>query len=181
MTKIAPTSASASTPTVTANDRRGRVAVGDGDHALAVGARGRVGPFLDQELRKRTDEDEGVGADHEQHVPPSKEPPGREPQQQMDERPQRQAVDQHAQCEDPVVVRERQPTEEPEVRDRDEEGSGPVLGPAPQREHARDEEREADRERERQERALVVLVVAREDEGGSDGSEHEPAGREQDE
>ena len=59
--------------------------------------------------------------------------------------------------------------------------SGPVVGPAPQRNHARDEERQADRERERQERALVVLMVAREDEGSSDGSEHEPAGREHDE
>ena len=181
MTRIAATSASASTLTVTPNDRRGGVAVGDGDHALAVGARGGVGPFLDQELRKRTDEDERVGADHERHVSPSVEPPGREAQQQVDERPQRQAVDQHAQREDPVVVRERQPTEEPEVRDRDEEGSGPVLGPAPQREHARDEERQADRECERQERGLVVLVVAREDERGSDGSEHEPAGRQDDE
>src|SRR6185436_2081143 len=86
----------------------------------------------------------------------------------------------HAQGEDPVVVRERQPTEEPQIGDRDQESPGPVLGPAPERKHARDEERQADREREREKRALVVLVVARQDEDSPEASEHEPARREYD-
>ena len=65
------------------DDRRGGVAVGDGDHALAVGARSsQSGCSSTRSCAKRTDEDERVGADHEQQVPPSLEPPGREPEQQ---------------------------------------------------------------------------------------------------
>ena len=131
---------------------------------------------------KGTDEDEGVGADHEQHVSPSKEPPGREPQQQMDERPQRQAVDQHAQRED-SSRRWRASTHRGTRRYATATRRAPVWFSG-RRHSASTPETRNERptvSAERQERALVVLVVAREDEDGSDGSEYEPARREHDE
>ena len=154
------------------------VAAGDGDRARAGGA-ARVRLLVDQQLRERADDDEDVGADHQPEVASALETPRRIRQQQVDERAQHEAADQHAEGEDPVVVRLGERAEEPEVRDEDEQEAGAVVRATPERDHARDEEREPDREGEREKRGEVLDVVAREDERRPECGQCQAAERDQ--
>jgi hypothetical protein len=162
------------------DNRPGRVAARDRDRAHAVRAIG-VRPRVDQELPDAADEDEPVRGDHEPHVSAALQASGRIGEQQLHEGAEREAVQEHAERVDPVVARLRQAAQAPEVRDEDEVDPRAVVGPAPQREHPRDEEREPDRQGEREERGLVLQVVAREDEARSEGDEREPEGCDRDE
>ena len=91
-----------------------RLAVRDGDRARTVRAVG-VGVLVDQELSDRGDEYQDVRGHHQPQVPPALEPPGRVREQELHERPEREAVHDHAEREDPVVVRLGQRAEKPEV------------------------------------------------------------------
>ena len=119
--------------------------------------------------------------DDEPEVPAPLEPAGRVREQQLDEGAQREAVHEHADREDPVVVRLGEAAEEPEVRDEDEEEARPVVRTPPERDHAGDEEREPDGEGEREERGLVLQMVARKDEPRADRAERQATGGDEDE
>ena len=148
---------------------------------VQVGAVG-VGLLVDQELSDRGDEDQRRRCSTTSHrsLRLWSRPVGYA-SRSWTNAPEREAVHDHAEREDPVVVRLGQRAEEPEVRDEDEEDAGAVLRAAPERDHAGGEEREPDGEREREERALVLDVVAREDERRADCRQRQAAERDQDE